>query len=110
MPMQANSQEQLCQSAADARLDDLLDFVIGAIREVGERPAGIGQHLLILSVYEPGQGWKGQPSLHGILFSLACLSLKGLRLWLEDSFLCRSIRSTTTLLHSLYMTTDGFLQ
>jgi hypothetical protein len=33
--------EQLNQAASDARVDDLLDALIGAVWEVGESPAGV---------------------------------------------------------------------
>lgn len=39
--------EELDQALAHAGLDDSLDLLIGAVRQVGERPARVRQHLLV---------------------------------------------------------------
>lgn len=39
--------EELDQALAHAGLDDSLDLLVGAVRQVGERPARVRQHLLV---------------------------------------------------------------
>jgi len=43
-----NSHEELCEAAADAGLDDLLDLVVRTVRQVRQRPAGVCEDLLVL--------------------------------------------------------------
>ncbi len=62
--MGTDSQEKLHKAPADSCLDDLLDLVVGAIREVGERPAGICEHLLIIGVDQPCQRGERKLCLH----------------------------------------------
>ena len=38
-------QEELDESATDAGVDDGLDLVVGSVGEVGQRPAGVCQHV-----------------------------------------------------------------
>ena len=57
------AQQQLDQAAAHAGLDDLLDLVVGAVGEVGQRPARVGQHLLVVGVDQLGQRRQGQLGL-----------------------------------------------
>lgn len=47
--------EQLDEPAADPGVDDRLDLFIGAVRQVGESPARIGQHIWITAEQQPGQ-------------------------------------------------------
>ena len=64
MRLEDYSQEKLDEAPADSGLDDLLDLVVGAIREVGQRPAGICEHLLIIGVNQPGQRGERKLCLH----------------------------------------------
>jgi hypothetical protein len=54
-----NSQQQLHQPPADTSLDDLVNPVVVAIRQVGQSPAGVCQHLLVAVVYQPGERGQG---------------------------------------------------
>lgn len=47
--------EQLNEPAADPGVDDRLDLFIGAVRQVGESPTRIGQHIWITAEQQPGQ-------------------------------------------------------
>ncbi len=51
--------EELDEAAADAGLDDGLDLLVGSVGEVGQRPAGVGEDLLVLLVDELGEGRQG---------------------------------------------------
>ena len=55
--------EQLDEAAAHARVDDLLNFVVGAVRQVGQGPAGVGQDFVVVGVHQLGQGGQGQAHL-----------------------------------------------
>jgi hypothetical protein len=52
--MQAKSPEKLCQPWAHARLNGVLDIKI-VLSEVGQCPAGLDKHFLILVVQQPCQ-------------------------------------------------------
>lgn len=47
--------EQLHQSAADPGVNDRLDLLIGAIRQVGQSPASVSQNIWITAEQKPGQ-------------------------------------------------------
>ena len=47
--------EQFHQPAADSRVDDCLNFLIGPVGEVGESPAGVSQHVRISPEQQRGQ-------------------------------------------------------
>ena len=47
--------EQLHQPPADARIDDGLDLLVGPVREVGQGPAGVGQHVGVAVEQQFGQ-------------------------------------------------------
>jgi len=51
--------QQLHETAGDAGLDHGLDLVVGAIREVGNGPAGVDEHLVIEGVYELSKDGEG---------------------------------------------------
>lgn len=57
--------KQLDQAAGDAGLDDGLDFVVGAIRKVGNSPASINQDLVIKRIDKFGQDGKSRGNLRG---------------------------------------------
>lgn len=46
--------EQLHETPAHARVNDCLDLLIGAIRKVGEGPAGVSQHIIVLMEEQAG--------------------------------------------------------
>lgn len=55
--------EHLHQAGDQTGLDHHLDAVVGAVREVGDGPAGVGEHLRVVVVEQADQG--GQDLLHG---------------------------------------------
>ena len=71
----SHSQEELHQAPADARLDDLLDLVVGAVRQVRQRPARVCQDLLVIGVDQPRQ--RGQRQLRLQRGQLASAWLEG---------------------------------
>ena len=50
----------ICDKPADARVDDCLDLLVGAIGEVRERPAGVGQDVRVFIEEESGKDLKFQ--------------------------------------------------
>ena len=59
--MVTGAQEELCESAANTGLDDFLNLVVVAIREVRQRPASVREHLFVIAVDQPRQ--RGQCQL-----------------------------------------------
>jgi hypothetical protein len=57
------SQEELHKAPADSCVDDLLDALVLAVREVRQGPAGVRQHLLVVGLYQAGQRGQGQLGL-----------------------------------------------
>ena len=54
--------QQLHQPWHQAGLQHHLDALVGPVRQVGHRPAGVGQHLTIVVVQQPQQS--GQQQAH----------------------------------------------
>ena len=48
--------EQLHEAGTHARVDDRLDLVVGSVREVRQRPARVGENLLVIRVDERRKG------------------------------------------------------
>ena len=47
--------EQLDETWTHARFDDLLNFLVRSVAEIGESPAGVGEHVGVLVVEENGE-------------------------------------------------------
>ena len=54
-----DSHQQIHQSPADTTLNDGLDLVVGAVREVRESPTGVDENLVVQGVDELGQDGQG---------------------------------------------------
>ena len=65
------AQEELHKSPADACIDDLLDALVGAIRQVGQRPAGVCEYLIVCARNQARQRWQ---RLFDLQHSNTCIS------------------------------------
>jgi len=50
--------KQLHQAKAHARVDDLLDLLVGAIAQIRDCPAGVSQDVDVRVEEESGQDWQ----------------------------------------------------
>lgn len=56
--------EELDEAAGNASLNDGLNLVVGAVREVGNCPACIDKHFVIEAVYKLGEDREGRSNLN----------------------------------------------
>lgn len=53
--VESDSHEEIDESSANTALDDGLDLVVGAVRQVADSPTGIDENLVIQRVDELGE-------------------------------------------------------
>lgn len=73
--------EQLDEAPADAGVDDGLDLVVGAVREIRQSPASVRQQVRVAAEQKPGQHRQAGRHLKAFTLTLTSAQNAGRRLW-----------------------------